>query len=520
MLRPHQEKAIADVRAAYAAGMRAPILCAPTGAGKTFTAAEIIRSAVAKGNRVWFLAHLKEILEDTSTRLKRADIPHGFIMSGKPRNLLEQVQVVSVQTAMRRSFAVKPGLIIVDECHLAVANTYRKVIEAAGNPPILGLTGTPCRLDGKGLGEMFDCIIPTCSTGDLVRDGMLAPIKYFAPSKPDLTEIKTRAGDYALEQLEELVDRNVITGNAVQHYRKMCSGKPAVAFCVSIKHAEHVADSFKRAGYRAVAVSGKSTNEERKFALDSLRTGQLDVVCNAQLWVAGVDVPGIECIILLRPTKSLTFYLQAIGRGLRLAPGKTHCTVLDHAGCVFEHGMPDSKREWSLEGRKKKKKGDIPAVRECPMCFGVHEPAPVCPLCGHIYQAVQRSGPQQVDGELVEMGAIKVGDVVRFNSPMGSRQPWEDGFPWTVTAVHADLVHVNIKREGKPVMTVKISTVDSAASALDRPKVKDKKREQAAAKSLSELEAIARQRGYKPGWAKRVMAAREAKRAAASGILR
>jgi len=118
------------------------------------------------------------------------------------------------------------------------------------------------------------------------------------------------------------------------------------------------------------------------------------------------------------------------------------------------------------------------------------------------------------------MGAIKVGDVVRFNSPMGSMQPWEDGFPWTVTAVHADLVHVNIKREGKPVMTVKISTVDTAASALERLKVKDKKREQAAAKSLSELEAIARQRGYKPGWAKRVMAAREAKRAAASGILR
>lgn len=465
MLRPHQQKAIADVRAAYASGRRAPILCAPTGAGKTFTAAEIICSAVAKGNRVWFLAHLREILEDTSSRLKRADIAHGFIMSGKPRNLYEQVQVVSVQTAMRRSFAVKPGLIIVDECHLAVANTYRKVIEAAGNPPILGLTGTPCRLDGKGLGEMFDCIIPTCSTGDLIGDGMLSPIKYFAPSRPDLSEIRTRGGDYALEELEELVDRNVITGNAVQHYRKMCSGRPAVAFCVSIKHAEHVADSFRQAGYRAVAVSGKSTSEERKFALEGLRTGQLDVVCNAQLWVAGVDVPGIECIILLRPTKSLTFYLQAIGRGLRLADGKQHCTVLDHAGCVFEHGMPDIQREWSLEGRKKKKKADAPAVKQCPMCFGVHEPAPVCPICGHIYTTVARNGPQQVDGELIEF----------------------------------------TMRE---------------AAAIERAQVKEKKKEQASARTLAELEAIARDRGYKPGWARRVMAAREAKRAAASGILR
>jgi len=465
-LRPHQIKAIQDVRAAYAEGCRAPILCAPTGAGKTFTAAEIIKSAIAKGNRVWFLAHLREILDDTSARLRAAEIPHGFIMSGKPTNMYRDVQVVSVQTAMRRSFSVKPGLIIIDECHLAVANTYKQVLAAAGNPPILGLTGTPCRLDGRGLGEMFDQIIPTCSTADLIGDGMLSPIKYFAPSKPELSGIRTRAGDYALEQLQKAVDKASITGDAVQHYRKMCGGRPAVAFCVSISHAEHVADQFKAAGYRAVSVSGKSTKEERKQALEGLRAGELDVVCNAQLWVAGVDVPNIECIILLRPTKSLTFYLQAIGRGLRLAPGKTHCTVLDHAGCVFEHGPPQIAREWTLDAKKKrKKKEDVPAIKQCPMCFGVHEPAPICPLCGHIYQALQRSGPQQVDGELVEF----------------------------------------TMRE---------------AAALERREVKDKKREQAGAKTLAELEAIARQRGYKPGWAKRVMAAREAKRAAASGILR
>jgi superfamily II DNA or RNA helicase len=464
-LRPHQIKAIQDVRAAYAEGCRAPILCAPTGAGKTFTAAEIIKSAIAKGNRVWFLAHLREILDDTSARLRAAEIPHGFIMAGKPTNMYRDVQVVSVQTAMRRSFSIKPGLIIIDECHLAVANTYKQVLAAAGNPPILGLTGTPCRLDGRGLGEMFDRIIPTCSTAALIDDGMLSPIKYFAPSKPELSGIRTRAGDYALEQLQEAVDKASITGDAVQHYRKMCSGRPAVAFCVSISHAEHVADQFKAAGYRAVSVSGKSTKDERKQALEGLRAGRLDVVCNAQLWVAGVDVPGIECIILLRPTKSLTFYLQAIGRGLRLADGKQHCTVLDHAGCVFEHGMPDIQREWSLEGRKKKKKSDAPAVKQCPMCFGVHEPAPVCPMCGHIYTTIQRNGPQQVDGELVEF----------------------------------------TMRE---------------AAAMERAEVKSKQKEQAQARTLSELETIARDRGYKPGWARRVMAAREAKRAAASGILR
>jgi DNA repair protein RadD len=400
MLRPHQVRAIADVRAAYVEGCRAPILCAPTGAGKTFTAAEIIKSAIAKGKRVWFLAHLREILDDTSRRLDTAGIKHGFIMAGKPRNLHEYVQIVSVQTAMRRQFAIKPGLIIIDECHLAIANTYKKVIEAAGSPPILGLTGTPCRLDGRGLGEMFDRIIPTCSTRDLIDDGMLAPIRYYAPSKPKLDDIRMRAGDYALDQLEEVVRRSTITGDAVSHYKRVCPGKRAVAFCVSIKHADDVAEAFKRAGYRAMSISGKSTKQERDFALQGLRDGRLDVVCNAQLWVAGVDVPQIECIILLRPTKSLTFYLQSIGRGLRTAPGKEACIVLDHAGCIFEHGPPDGPRQWSLDARRKRSKLSAPAVRECPSCFAAHEPAPVCPLCGHVYERQQRNGPEQVDGSL------------------------------------------------------------------------------------------------------------------------
>jgi DNA repair protein RadD len=436
-----------------------------------------------------------------------------------------------VQTAMRRSFSIKPWLIIIDECHLAVANTYKQVLAAAGNPPILGLTGTPCRLDGRGLGEMFDRIIPTCSTADLIGDGMLSPIKYFAPSKPELSGIRTRAGDYALEQLQEAVDKASITGDAVQHYRKMCSGRPAVAFCVSISHAEHVAAQFAAAGYRAVSVSGKSTKEERKQALEGLRAGKLDVVCNAQLWVAGVDVPNIECIILLRPTKSLTFYLQAIGRGLRLAPGKTHCTVLDHAGCVFEHGPPQIAREWTLDAKKKrKKKEDIPAIKQCPMCFGVHEPAPVCPLCGHVYTTVQRRGPEQIDGELVEFTAPEAwhpapGDKVLCevtkeiwyfvknidsSTCMLSKYPEIEDTEFLLQKYGNDCLKITF------IGMYKVLKTASAGQILKA----QKKQEQAAAKSLSELEAIARQRGYKPGWAKRVMAAREAKRAAASGILR
>ena len=408
-LRPRQIKAIEDVRAAYAAGSRAPVLVAATGFGKTHTSAEIIRSAVQRGKTVWFLAHLREILDDTCKRLASVSIDHGKIMAGcAPRPALS-VQVVGVQSAARRTDLPRPDLIIVDECHLAIATTYKKVIEAAGNPLLLGLTGTPERLDRRGLGEMFDAIVPTCSTRDLIEEGLLAPIRYYAPSRPDLGGVAVRAGDYAADELEEAMDRPTLTGDAVSHYKRACPGKRAVVFCTTVRHAEHVAAQFRAAGYRAVAISGKSAAADRKKALTGLRSGEIQVVCNAQLWVAGVDVPEIECVVLLRPTKSLTFYLQSIGRGLRTAPGKKACVVLDHAGCIFEHGPPDMPREWSLDAKRRKGKQVAPSVRECPSCFAAHEPAPVCPLCGHVYTTQERSGPEQVEGTLdaVDLDAMQ-----------------------------------------------------------------------------------------------------------------
>jgi superfamily II DNA or RNA helicase len=455
MLRPRQIKAIDDVRAAYRAGRRAPLLCAATGFGKTHTAAEIIKSAVDRGNDVWFLAHLREILDDTARRLHQAEIPHGFIMAGMPSNPRQPVQIVSVQTAVRRPVMRKPGLIIVDECHLAVADTYKKVIAAAGNPPLLGLTGTPCRLDGRGLGEMFDAIIPTCSTGELIGEGLLAPIRYYAPTKPDLSNVHSQAGDYKPDQLAAAVDRPAIIGDAVAHYRKHAHGRRAVAFCVNIAHAEHTAAAFAAAGYRAVAISGKSTREERSQALIGLRQGTIDIVCNCALWVAGVDCPEIGCIILLRPTKSLTMYLQSVGRGLRTSPGKNDLIVLDHASCVFTHGLPQEPREWSLDAKPKRAGADAPAVRECPSCFACHAPAPVCPACGHEYQRdAVAEGLAERDGELVE--------------------------------------------------------IDEAALRRERS------REQASAQTLEQLIEIGRRRGMKSpyGWAKHVLAARQRKRAA------
>ena len=408
-LRPRQIKAIDDLRAAYRAGCRAPVLVAATGFGKTHTSAVIIREAVARGRRVWFLAHLREILAATSAKLTAEGIDHGFIMAGRPETPAP-VQLVMVQTAARRLGRYeKPDLIVVDEAHLAVAETYKKVITDAGNPHLLHLTATPVRLDGRGMREVADVIVPTCSTAELIAEGLLVPVRYYAPSRPDLATVRTIAGDYSQGDVADVMNKPSITGDAVAHYRKLAHKRPAVAFCTNVKHARDTAQAFQLAGYTATVVTGESDQDERDQALAGLANGTIDVVVNCQLWVAGVDCPAIGCIILLAPTKSLTKYLQSVGRGLRTHPGKADCVVLDHAGNAYTHGLPTEAREWSLDGAKKRTKvdqGDVESVRQCERCFYVHTPAPVCPNCGHTHPVKERKIKQEA-GDLAELTEIK-----------------------------------------------------------------------------------------------------------------
>jgi DNA repair protein RadD len=439
-LRPRQVQAIADVTDAYRTGHKAPIMVAPTGFGKTHTSAEIIRRAIAKGRRVWFLAHLKEILDATAGKLRDERIDHGFVMAGRMPDRRQQVQIVSVQTAVRRLDRLdKPDLIIIDEAHLAVANTYQEIIKWAG--PLcwrLLLTATPVRLDGRGMGEVADVIINTCTTGELIDEGLLSPIKYYAPSGPDLSGVASLGGDFNQGQLAAAMDKPKITGSAVSHYAKLARNRPAVAFCVSVEHAQHVAGEFRSAGFRAVAISGESDGLIREAALRDLQAGRVDVVCNCQLWVAGVDAPAVSCIIQLAPTQSLVKYLQSIGRGLRTHPGKPDCIILDHAGNSERHGSPLLAREWSLDAKAKKKgakKSEVP-VKTCPSCFATVASAATHCSCGHEFAPVARE-IEQVEGELVavDLQAARVAarkeqgkaqtedDLVAIGRARGMRRP-------------------------------------------------------------------------------------------------
>ena len=426
-LRPRQEKAIQDIREAYRMGYKAPILVAPTGFGKSATATVMIRAAMAKGHRVWFMAHLKELLDDAARKLRDTRIPHGFIMAGRLADRRQQVQIVSVQTAVRRLDRLeKPDLIIIDEAHLAVANTYQEIIRWAG-PDCwrLLLTATPVRLDGRGMGEVADCIINTCTTGELINEKLLAPIKYYAPSGPDLSGVRSLGGDFNQGELARAMDKPKITGSAVAHYAKLARNRPAVAFCVSVEHAQHVAGEFKAAGFRSVAISGDSDPVVRDAALKDLQAGRLDVVCNCQLWVAGVDAPAVSCIIQLAPTQSLVKYLQSIGRGLRTHPGKDCCIILDHAGNSERHGSPLLEREWSLDAKAKKKsaqKSEVP-VKTCPSCFATVASAATDCACGHHFAPVARE-IEHVEGELVEQDLQAVRQAQR--RAQGQAQTFEE----------------------------------------------------------------------------------------------
>lgn len=439
-LRPRQIKAIDDLRAAYSNGFRAPVLVAPTGFGKTHTTAVVVRSALERGKRVWFMAHLREILEDTSRKLYAESIRHGLILAGMPCDLRHQVQVVSVQTAARRIHRLPhPDLLIIDEAHLAVADTYRKVIDGTGSPLLLLLTATPERLDGRGLGEIADVIVPTCSTQDLIDEGLLSPIRYFAPQIQDLSGVGSVAGDYNRAELSAHMDKPAIIGSCVQHYRKLAHGRQAIAFCCSIEHAQHTAAQFQGAGYRAVAISGESDTSERRQALADLKAGRLDVVCNCALWVAGVDAPNVSCIILLAPSKSLTRYLQSVGRGLRIADGKEDVVILDHANLAMMHGLPTEAREWTLEGSRGKKKkrdpDDVP-VKQCPDCYRIVRAQAQRCVCGKVWVPQGRMVAEHA-GELTEVdpsllrrermreqaSAKSLDDLIRLGAARGYRNP-------------------------------------------------------------------------------------------------
>lgn len=403
-LRPYQQAAIAETRAAYARRQRAVLLCMPTGAGKTYTASTVVHGAASKGNRTWWLTHRRELAGQASQTFYTLGIPHGTVQAGFVSDANALVQVASIQTIARRLEVLPaPDLIVFDETHHIGAASWDAIFHRYPEAKVLGLTATPWRLDGQGLGRWYGEMILGPSTADLIDEGALSPYRLFAPATPDLTGVATTAGDFQRGALAKAMDKPQIVGDAIQHYRHLCPGKRAVVFAAGIENSRHIAAQFNAAGIHAEHVDGEMTTEARDAAVARFRSGQTLILSNAELFGEGFDVPAIEAAILLRPTKSLSLHLQQVGRALRPCEGKTEAIILDHAGNSLFHGLPDDEREWSLDDREKRKRSspsDVP-IRQCTECFFVYRPAPKCPQCGHA-PAVQVREIEQVEGTLTE----------------------------------------------------------------------------------------------------------------------
>lgn len=408
-LRPYQSAAIEQAREAYRAGHRAVLFQLPTGGGKTVTASTVVHGAASRGKGTWWLTHRRELAEQASQTFHGLGIPHGTVQAGYVSDPHALVQVASIQTIVRRlRDLAEPDLLVFDEAHHIGAASWEMIFNAFPRARILGLTATPWRLDGQGLGKWFAHMIAGPTVAELIEAGSLSPYRLFAPATPDLSDVKTAAGDYQRGALAKAMDKPSIVGDAIGHYRRLCPGQRAVAFAAGVENSKHIVAQFLEAGIPAEHVDGSMTNEARDAAVERFRRGETLVLSNADLFGEGFDVPAIEAAILLRPTKSLSLYLQQVGRALRPSPGKAEAIILDHAGNSLRHGLPDDEREWSLDDREKRPRRDptdVP-VRQCSECFFVFRPAPKCPQCGHVLPIAKRE-LEVVEGALEEVTRAK-----------------------------------------------------------------------------------------------------------------
>ncbi|MDR3534016.1 MAG: DEAD/DEAH box helicase [Rhodopila sp.] len=398
---------------------KSPVIQLATGAGKTVIAADIIRNYERGGYRVWFVCHRREILEQTKGTLEAFGLDVGLVASGKKYDPAPLVHVCSIGALPHRASKIQPPrLIIWDECHHMASPSWSALHQMFPDAYHIGLSATPQRLDGLGLDDWFDEIIQGPAPRDLIDGGYLSSFRVFAPTIPDMRGVHERKGDYLRSDVAKAMDKPTLVGDVVEHYQRITPGKTALVFAVSIEASKNVVERFTAAGISALHVDADTPPDERLAAVEALRERRVQVLSNVELFTEGFDCPAIDALILLRPTKSMTLFRQMIGRGLRTADGKEPTVILDHAGAIHEHGMPDEPIEWRLSGPAMR---GVPTgearLRRCSECSGVHMWARECPECGHVYREDERS-IEEVYGELREI-----------NPPLGE---WETALDFSI----------------------------------------------------------------------------------------
>jgi len=402
-LRDYQAETIVKLRQSLATGHRRPCVQAPTGAGKTVIAAAIINMALAKYKRVMFVVPMLSLIDQTVLRFQDAGINDIGVMQGNhemtdPR---QPVQVCSMQTLMRRDLP-DVDLVIVDEAHVQ----YKFLIdwigmEAWSKIPFVGLTATPW---ARGMGKVWDDLIIATTTSVLIEKGVLSDFKVYAPAHPDLTGVRTRMGDYAENDLAKAMNKPKLVADIVSTWIEKASDRPTICFAVDCMHAKHIQQQFEAANIAAGYMDAYTDREERAAIVRQFEAREIKVICNVGVLTTGFD-SDVRCIILARPTRSEILYTQMIGRGLRKAPGKDHCLILDHSDTTLKLGFVTDIHHDALDDGERKRA--VPEKREalpkeCPKCAYLRPPkVRTCPACG--FEATPVNTVESEMGELYEL---------------------------------------------------------------------------------------------------------------------
>lgn len=405
-LRPYQVELLRSVVQAFAQGSKRPCVVLGCGGGKTVLFSFMAKTIQSKGRVVWFLVHRRELLEQTVATFDRFHIDRQLIYIGMVGTFSNHLHDYPA-----------PDTIIFDECHFSAAKTWGRIIDAFPKAFLIGLTATPCRLDGKPLHSIYDTLVEGPQAAELISAGYLSPYRCYAPTVTDFSVLKRKGGDFDQEQATDILTARAVFGDVITHYKTLAAGKKAICYCSSIRHSKAMTAEFQAAGINAVHFDGDTPKMERGDIIADFRAGRIQILCNVDLISVGFDCPDCECCILLRPTMSTALYIQQSCRALRFAPGKT-AVILDHVGNVLRHGLPDEKRHWTLDGGLNAHRNTDQAtgrltVRTCLRCYSAYSGREhACPFCGEPAKLTEQEIQNIKEIQLQEIKARRESEAV------------------------------------------------------------------------------------------------------------
>ena len=423
-LRPYQENAKSNLRESIRRGNRRIVLYAPTGAGKSIMAVDLVSAITKSGKRVAFIANRIGLVRQFSEHLQSAGIKHGIIQGENSHDIRNACLVCSIDTLAKRGFPERVDFLIVDESHFIASHEKCKEIIFKTGAHVIGLTATPF---ARGMAKpyfelddepLFQDIVITSTIRELIDAGSLVDCEIFAPSEPDLKGLKMKKNafgemDYNDKQLGAAVDKPELIGDIVGNWFKLAEGKRTVVFATNVSHSKHIVEQFKERGMNAEHIDGYMAEEEKLPILQRFADSETQIISTVAMLKEGWDVPSCEVMILAKPTKSLTAWVQMVGRILRPFNGKTHGIVIDHSGTVHRLGFPTDDLPLELcDGSAKKSKSaereDQPKKEsKCPKCAIIKKTA-VCPNCGFEY--VKPCDVEVADGKLGKVKKVSMAD--------------------------------------------------------------------------------------------------------------